>query len=124
MKIIVSGEFDENLTISLSQGTWNTTTYPLFEKLNSIDIELDREPNIYRLTIKYNAEKVYFENILYMSNPNLDELSFYFYKESERIFCKIKSERVMELNKEIVLGELPDSLKELKNVLKDYDEES
>jgi hypothetical protein len=120
MKVIVSGEFDENLKIHFSQGSWNTIIYPLFENLNLVNIELDRNPSLFKLTIIYGVEKYYFENILYVSNPNLDNLSFHFYKESERIFCKIKSKIVFELNKEIVLRPLPDYLKELDDALKNY----
>ncbi|WP_291138582.1 hypothetical protein [Flavobacterium sp. UBA7663] len=123
MKVIVSGEFDEKLKIHFSQGNWNTKIYPLFENLNPVNIELDPDPSLFKLTIIYGAEKYYFENVLYISNPNLDNLSFHFYKESERIFCKIKSEIVLELNKEIVLNPLPDCIKELDDALKNYNDD-
>lgn len=112
MQIIVSGEFDEHLKIHFSHGFWNSTIYTLFENLKPVCVELDRDPNVFKLIIIYGAEKYYFESILYISNPNLDNLSFHFYKESERIFCNIKSDIVLELNKDVVLNPLPESIQE------------
>jgi len=115
MEIIVMGDFTENLKIQFSQGIWNSKIYTLFENLNPIRIEFDKDPSIFRLMIIYDSENYYFENVLYISNPNLDRISFHFYKEKNRIFCKIKSEIVLELEKEIVLTQLPESLKEIIN---------
>jgi hypothetical protein len=114
MKIIVTGEFTKDLKIQFSEGIWNVTYYTLFEDLNVVDLELPKDPSLYKMTIAYNSENFYFENVLYISNPNFDTIIFNFYKEHNRIFCKIKSEIVMELDKEIVLNPLPGSLEELK----------
>lgn len=116
MKLLVSGAFSKDLKIRLSQGTWNVTFFTLFENENFKNVNFSPYPTLFRLSINYNSENFYFENILYISNPNLDVLKFHFYKESNRIFCKIESEIVMELNKEIILNPLPDSLKQLKNL--------
>ncbi len=118
MKLIVSGEFDENLKIQFYQGTWNTTIYTLFENRNPLNVELDQKPSLFKLIIIYGTENCYFESVMYITNPNSDKLSFHFYKENERIFCKIKSEIVLELNKEIVLNPLPNRINEMANALK------
>ncbi|MEO7978270.1 hypothetical protein [Flavobacterium sp.] len=120
MKVIVSGEYNNDLKIKFSQGTWNLTIFTLFENQNVISVVFSRDPTLFRLSIKYNSEKYYFENILYVGNPNLDNLKFHFYKECNRIFCKIESKIVSELNKEIVLNSLPEDLKELKNIIENF----
>ena len=124
MKTIVTGEYDQKLNIKLSQGTWNVTFFTLFETQKVLDVELPNDPSLYRLTVNYNSELFYFENILYLSNPNLDEISFYFYKEGNRIFCKIKSEIVTELNKEIVLNLLHGDIQEIKKIFENFNDEN
>ena len=115
MKINVIGEFPEELKIQFSQGTWNVAMYTLFENRNSVKVELPNDPTILRLSIKYDSENCYFENVLYHSNPNRDQLKFDFYKEINRIFCRIQSDKVIELNKEIILHPVPKSITELLN---------
>lgn len=120
MKVIVSGEYSNDLKIQFTQGTWNLTIFTLFENQNVVAVDFPRDPTLFRLSIKYNSKKYYFENILYVRNPNLDNLKFHFYKECNRTFCRIESEIVTELNKEIVLNSLPEDLKELKNTIENF----
>ncbi|WDO14313.1 hypothetical protein MH928_06355 [Flavobacterium sp. WW92] len=122
MKIIVSGDHDKDLKIQFSQGIWNATIFTLFENQKANTVDFPKDPTLFRLSIKYNFESYYLENILYPSNPNLDNLKFHFYKENSRIFCKIESEIVTELNKEIVLNPLPESLKELKGIVENFED--
>lgn|SRR5690606_4609892 len=124
MKIIVSGDCSEDLKIQFSQGTWNITFFSLYENQQANNVDFPKDPTLFRLTIKYDSENYYFENVLYVSNPNLDELKFNFYKENLRVFCKIESKIVMELNKEIVLNPLPETLKELKNLFENFQDDS
>ncbi|MCA4778040.1 hypothetical protein [Empedobacter stercoris] len=124
MKVIVSGDYSKDLKIQFSQGTWNVTFFTLFENQNVINIDFPKDPTLFRLTINYDSENYYFENILYISNPNLDELKFNFYKENSRIFCKIESEIVLELNKEIVLNPLPETIKEIKNIFENFEDDN
>ena len=123
MKVIVSGEYDKDLKIQFSQGTWNVVVFTLFENGNVMDVEFPRDPTLFRLSIRYDSENYYLENMLYVSNPNLDNLKFHFYKEFNRIFCRIESRIVIELNKEIVLNPLPEDLKELQNRIKDFQDD-
>jgi hypothetical protein len=120
MKLIVSGDYRDNLKIQFSQGSWHTVFFRLFENGKTNNVEFPKDPTLFRLTIIYDSENYYFENVLYISNPNLDTLKFHFYKEDHRTFCKIESEIVTELNKEIVLNPLPNTLKEANDIMEDY----
>lgn len=124
MKVIVSGEYNNDLRIRFSQGVWNVTFFTLFENQKMVDVDFPRDPTLFRLSIRYDSENYYLENILYTSNPNLDNLKFHFYKESSRVFCRIESEIVIELNKEIVLNPLASDLKELKNIMGNFQKDS
>jgi hypothetical protein len=124
MKVIVSGEYNNDLRIQFSQGTWNVTIFTLFENQKVVEVDFPRDPTVFRLSISYDSENYYLENILYISNPNLDNLKFHFYKENNRIFCRIESEIVIELNKEIVLNPLASDLKELKNIMENFQKDS
>jgi uncharacterized protein YkuJ len=86
MKVIVSGEYNNDLRIQFSQGTWNVTIFTLFENQKVVEVDFPRDPTVFRLSISYDSENYYLENILYISNPNLDNLKFHFYKENNRIF--------------------------------------
>ena len=110
MNVKVSGDYKKDLRIQLSQGTWNVSIFTLFENGTSKAVKFLHDPTLFRLLISYNSKYHYFENILYIADPNLDNLKFHFYKEANRIFCKMESEIVVELNKEIVLNPLPESL--------------
>ena len=79
MKVVVSGEYNNDLKIQFSQGTWNLKIFTLFENQNVVSVDFPIDPTLFRLSIKYNPEKYYFENILYVGNPNLDNLKFHFY---------------------------------------------
>jgi len=124
MEIIVTGEYTKDLKINFSEGMWKVINYTLFENLNVHDLELPKNPSLFKLAITYDSENFYFENVLYISNPNFDTLIFHFYKEHNRIFCKIKSEIVLELDKEIVLNPLPNSLKELKDIVENFKDDN
>lgn len=124
MKVIVSGEYNNDLRIRFSQGTWNVTFFTLFENQKLVSVDFPRDPTLFRLSIRYDSENYYLENILYTSNPNLDNLKFHFYKENSRVFCRIESEIVIELNKEIVLNPLASDLKELKNIMGNFQKDS
>ncbi|HEX8016408.1 MAG TPA: hypothetical protein VF465_14335 [Flavobacterium sp.] len=124
MKVIVSGEYNNDLRIQFSQGTWNVTFFTLFENQKLVSVDFPRDPTLFRLSIRYDSENYYLENILYTSNPNLDNLKFHFYKENSRVFCRIESEIVIELNKEIVLNPLASDLKELKNIMGNFQKDS
>ncbi|CAD0006993.1 hypothetical protein [Flavobacterium chungangense] len=124
MKVIVSGEYNNDLRIRFSQGTWNVTFFTLFENQKVVSVDFSRDPTLFRLSIRYDSENYYLENILYTSNPNLDNLKFHFYKENSRVFCRIESEIVIELNKEIVLNPLASDLKELKNIMENFQKDS
>lgn len=123
MKVIVSGEYNKDLKIQLSQGIWNSIFFTIFENQNVINVDFPRDPTLFRLSISYNSENYYLENILYVSNPNLDHLKFHFYNENSRVFCRIESEIVIELNKEVVLNPLPKDLKELKNIIQNFQQD-
>ncbi len=123
MKIIVTGEFTKDLKIQFSEGIWNVTHYTLFENLSAVTVEFPKDPSLYKMILTYDSEHFYFENVLYISNPNFDTLIFNFYKEQNRIFCKIKSEMVLELDKEIVLNPLPEGLKELKKIAEHFEDD-
>lgn len=123
-KITIS--FDENIDSSKLDikvvdgflGGWHTTIYNIFLD-NEIDIEsLPKSKGIYQLNINYNEELTYTEIFIYLEENNYEQLEFNFYKENERIFCKITSKKSNELNKEIVLNKFSDEIKELFEELK------
>ncbi|AWA31017.1 hypothetical protein HYN48_13510 [Flavobacterium magnum] len=121
MQINVTGEYNEKLKIRFSQGIWKNTLYTLFENSTAVKVAFPNDPGLFRLSIYYDSENFYLENLLYISNPNLDVLSFHFYKENVRVFCKIESKLVVELNKEILLNPLSENFKELKDIIENFD---
>lgn len=102
----------QKMSIKFSQGTWNVTLYPLFANNQVVENAFPKEAGIYNLTINYSTELYYSEMVLYKMEPNLEKLSFDFYQDCGRIFCRIKSDYAPELNKEIVLNEFSDEMKE------------
>jgi hypothetical protein len=73
---------------------------------------------IYNLAITYSDELFYIETVIYKNKPKYEEIKFEFYKENERIFCKINSLQIPELNKEIVMNKLEGELKDIINLIK------
>jgi len=122
-KITIS--FDENIDSSRLDikmidglGGWHTTIYNIFLN-NELDIEsLPKSKGIYKLNINYGEELTYTEIFIYLGKTDYEQLHFNFYKEHERIFCKITSKLSNELNKEIVLYQFSDEIKEILNELK------
>lgn len=102
------------LTIKLVEGFgWNITFYDLFRDNKIVENNFPREEGVYTLVINYLENLVYTEIVLYKSNPKYEHLNFNFYKENNRVFCRIKSDIATELNKEIVLNKLDSDLKKL-----------
>jgi hypothetical protein len=105
----------EKMSIKFSQGTWNVTLFPLFEDNRIVENVFPKEAGIYSLTMNYSSELYYSEIVLYKITPNLEKLTFDFYQDCGRIFCRINSDYAPELNKEIVLNKLSE---EIKGILK------
>lgn len=103
----------EKITIKFSQGTWNVTLFPLFENNRIVENVFPKEAGIYNLTINYSSELYYSEIVLYKITPNLEKLTFDFYEDCGRIFCRINSDYATELNKEIVLNKLSEEIKDI-----------
>ncbi len=122
-KIIIS--FDENIDPSKLDikmidglGGWHTTIYNIFLN-NELDIEsLPKSKGIYKLNINYGEELTYTEIFIYLGKTDYEELQFNFYIDNDRIFCKITSKLSNELNKEIVLYQFSDEIKEILEELK------
>ncbi len=108
----------KKLSINLSEGTWKVILYPIFQDNQIIKNSLPKSEGIYNLVINYDDKLFYIETILYKNKPTTDELEFYFYKENDRIFCKIKSDLVTELNKEIVMNKIENEMQNLINETK------
>ncbi|WP_298145794.1 hypothetical protein [Flavobacterium sp.] len=72
-----------------------------------------KEVGIYSLTINYSSELYNSEIVLYKMTPDLEKLTFDFYQDCGRIFCRINSDYAPELNKEIVLNKLSDEIKDI-----------
>lgn len=122
-KITIS--FDENIDSSKldikmidGMGGWHTTIYNIFLN-NELDIEsLPKSKGRYKLNINYGEELTYTEIFIYLNKTDSEQLQFNFYKDNDRIFCKISSKISNELNKEIVLNPFSDEMKELFEELK------
>jgi hypothetical protein len=113
----------EKLTIKLVEGFgWNITIYNLFLDNEIVKNNFPKEKGIYTLVINYSDNLVYSEIILYKTNPKNEHLEFDFYKENNRIFCRIKSEYATELNKEIVMNELDLEMKKILESLNSHEE--
>lgn len=106
----------KKLSIKLSEGTWKINVYPIFENNKIIKNSFPKNEGIYNLLINYSDNLFYIETVVYKTNPKFEKLEFNFYKENERIFCKIKSEKIVELNKEIVLNKFNE---EMQNIIND-----
>jgi hypothetical protein len=103
----------EKITIKFSQGTWNVTLFTLFENNRIVENVFPKEAGIYSLMINYSDELYYSEIVLYKMTPNLEKLTFDFYQNCGRIFCRINSDYAPELNKEIVLNKLSEEIKDI-----------
>tara|TARA_R110002096_G_scaffold368918_1_gene562228 strand:+ start:134 stop:655 length:522 start_codon:yes stop_codon:yes gene_type:complete len=104
----------EKLTIKLVEGFgWNIILYDLFRENKIVKNNFPKEKGIYTLVINYSENLVYSELVLYKTEPKNEHLEFDFYKENNRIFCRIKSDYATELNKEIVMNELDSEMKKL-----------
>lgn len=114
LKVKTYKEIDPNkLSIKLSEGSWKVNLYPLFQNNKIENDSFPKEAGIYNLTINYGDNLFYIETIIYKSKPKFEVLEFVFYKENERIFCKIKSEQILELNKEIVMNKFENEMQSL-----------
>jgi hypothetical protein len=119
IKVKTDKNIDPNkLSIKLSEGTWKVILYPLFENNHIINNAFPKEAGIYRLIINYSDNLFYSETVIYKSNPNLELLEFDFYQENQRMFCKIKSEQIIELNKEIVMNPFDEGIQNIINETK------
>lgn len=104
----------EKLTIKLVEGFgWNIILYDLFRENKMEENNFPKEKGIYTLVINYSKNLVYTELVLYKTDPKNEHLEFDFYKENNRIFCRIKSDYVTELNKEIVMNKLDSKTKKI-----------
>lgn len=103
----------EKMFIRFSQGTWNVNLFSLFENNRIVENVFPKEAGIYSLTINYSSELYYSEIVLYKMTPNLEKLTFDFYQDCGRIFCRINSDNAPELNKEVVLNKLSDEIKDI-----------
>ncbi len=101
------------LSIKLSEGTWKINFYPIFQNNKILSEFFPKEAGIYNLIINYAENLFYIETVIYKTDPKLELLEFEFYKENERIFCKIKSEEISELNKEIVLNKFDKTMQDI-----------
>ena len=70
------------------------------------------------MNINYGEELTYTEIFIYLGKTDYEELQFNFYIDNDRIFCKITSKLSNELNKEIVLYQFSDEIKEILEELK------
>ncbi|MFA0962866.1 hypothetical protein AB9P05_13770 [Roseivirga sp. BDSF3-8] len=102
------------LCINLSEELgWHTTMIPIFHDGKVDQSHFPVKAGIYNLTMNYRDSLFYKEVVLCRFDPESEKLSFNFYEENQRVFCRITSIQAPELNKEIVLSELDEELKEL-----------
>lgn len=114
------GVSSEKTAINISQGIgWNVKLFPLFTQNQITSNALPNEAGIYRLSINYSNQLFYQEIFLYRNKPIDEKLNFNFYKEYSRVFCIITSEYALELNKEIVLYEINQDMKDILNQIKE-----
>lgn len=108
------------LDIKIVEGItgWNIILNHLFIDNKLFPQNIPYQKGIYTLNINYNEELTYSELFLYRNDSKREKLEFNFYKEKERVFCKLNSKNAIELNKEIVLNELSEEQKSLLNNVK------
>ena len=109
----------EKVSIKLTQGTWNVTLFRLFENNQIVESSFPVEAGIYNLIINYSNDLYYNEIVLYKMSPKSEEISFDFYKDAGKIFCRIKSDNAQELNKEIVMNKFDKEMQEIINSVKE-----
>lgn len=109
----------KKVSIKFTEGTWNVTLYSLFENNQILEKAFPKEAGIYNLVINYSNDLYYSEIVLYRMVPKSEKLSFDFYQDCGKIFCRIKSEYAQELNKEIVMNKYDDEILEIINSLKE-----
>jgi hypothetical protein len=111
VKVSFSEKIDsEKISIRLSEGTWDVTLFPLFEDNKITQNAFPKEAGIYNLTINYSNEFYYSELVLYKVKPTHEKLSFDFYEDCGRIFCRISSYFSPILDKEIVLNKFSEEI--------------
>ncbi|OXA79458.1 hypothetical protein B0A58_03415 [Flavobacterium branchiophilum NBRC 15030 = ATCC 35035] len=110
----------EKTSINVSQGIgWIVKIFPLFTQNQINTNAIPNDAGIYRLTINYADQLIYQEIFIYRNTPKDEKLKFDFYIEQNRIFCKIKSEYAIELNKEIVLYPINEEMNNILNQIKE-----
>ena len=119
----VKVSFDKNVdsgkvSIKLVHGTWNATFFSLFEDNQIVENGFPSEAGIYNLVINYSDNLYYNEIAFYRMQPKFEEISFDFYQDSEKIFCRIKSDYAQELNKEIVMNKFDEENQKIINSVK------
>lgn len=110
------------LDIKIVEGItgWNIILNNLFLENEIMPQNIPNKKGIYNLSINYNEEFTYSELFLYLNDSNKERLEFDFYKENNRIFCRINSKNSKELNKEIVLNEFSEEQQFLLNEINKY----
>lgn len=108
------------LDIKIVEGItgWNIILNNLFIDNEIFPQNIPNQKGIYTININYNGELTYSELFLYRTDSKKEKLEFNFYKENERVFCKINSRNSSELSKEIVLNQLSEAQKSLLNEMK------
>lgn len=108
------------LDIKIVEGItgWNIILNNLFLKNEIMPQNIPNKKGIYTLNINYNEEFTYSELFLYLNDSNKERLEFDFYKENNRIFCRINSKNSKDLNKEIVLNEFSEEQQFILNEIK------
>lgn len=108
-EVIVEKEINpKKIFIGLMDNAKNSFKSYVLSSKNDENIKIDRafptEEGYYGLLITYE-NLIYREIVWYRKNILNEKLIFHFYKSQNNIFCKIKSEECLELNKEIILYE-------------------
>ena len=104
------------IRIFITEGLgWHVNVYDIHNNENSF---IQLQPGIYNLLIKFSDTLFYNEVLLIRLEAKKDILKFSFYKEGGKILCRINSEHISELTKEIVLNELSEELKNIISISK------
>lgn len=92
------------LNIDFSELGFHTTVYPIY--VNG-QLELKNFPQkagIYTLFISYGDEMRFQELAYYRLAPTMERLTFHFFEDSGRLFCRITSLGLHELNKVVLIN--------------------
>ncbi len=97
------------LSIDFSELGFHTTIYQIYDSGRPELKNFPQKAGIYTLFINYGDDMTFQELAYYRLDPTIEKLTFHFFEDSGRLFCKISSLGLHELNKVVLINHVDQS---------------